>query len=166
MWRDLIRRVANGPDRLCHVGRSLSVQEVYLCQTLETLENKTKKKKKMKCLFSPVRVPVHVHTSEESVWRTFVAFVRRLVRCLAQTFVKSRLCCAGQPSFVESTILSVYCDFPPLPSSSAVVFSHWCWINLFALSVDFVCRLYARALGFVQMPSCEYFFFLLVQLST
>lgn len=47
----------------------------------------------------------------EPLWRSFVvSFVvwpRRLWN--------GPSCCAGQPSFVESTILSIYCDSPPPP---------------------------------------------------
>lgn len=103
-------------------------------------------------------VSIFTRTSEDSVWRTFVAFVRRLVHCPAQTFVKwAPVLC--RPTQFRGINYPVGLLWLSPARVSAVILSHWCRINLFALSVDFVCRLYVRALGFVQTRSCQYFLF-------
>lgn len=121
-WQDRIRRDAYGPDRLCDAGRLRSVWEVHLCQTLEALENKTKRSNEVS-LFSPACVPALVCTSEGSVWRTFVAFVRCLVRCLAQTFVKWALVLCWPTQFRGINYPVNLLWLPPLrvlPSSSRI----------------------------------------------
>lgn len=102
LQRELIRRDAYG---LCRADHSWNVRAVYLCQTLETIENKTRINYEMSP-FSPVQART---VFGEPLWRLFVvSFIVRPKRLW-----NGPPYCAGRPSFVESTILSVYCDFPP-----------------------------------------------------